>query len=172
MRNRKRWIPDALRSGMRCCVLSIAIGWPVADSVAAAPPTPTRLVTVFAQKERTLHEALARGDLTILDALVSREFEARAGEQPGRPIPRASWLQTSVAAQYPGRVEQMAVRTIGPAALVSFQWVLPGQGGRMMVIDLWDGDDDNAHLIARYATALAKGAALYSAPEATRPIRR
>jgi len=128
-------------------------------------PLPTRLVALFLQREHALNDAMAKGDLLAIDELVSRDFEAHAGQAPERPVPRANWLQGSAASQFPGRIEELSARAVGSAALVSFVWVLPAQAGRVSVVDLWDGIDENAHLLVRYASPLGKTTLLQGEPE-------
>ena len=148
-------------------ILTAWLVWGCLPTAWGMPPMPTRLVALFGGRERALADAMASGDLQAIDALVSRDFEARPGDAPGHPVPRGSWLQGSPAAQFPGRIEQLAVRAVGPAALVSFVWVLPAGAGRVSVVDLWDGTDENSHLLTRYATPLGSTALRQGQPEAS-----
>lgn len=161
---------------MRNCTLGkcfaiplLVLGLLASLSVTATPPLPTRLVALFLQKERSLHEAMAKGDLLTLDTLVSRDFEARPGDAPAHPIPRANWLQGSSAESYPGRIEQLSARSLGSAALVSFVWLLPDGAGRIAVLDLWDGEDENAHLLVRHATPIGTATLRQGEPDPVLP---
>jgi len=160
-----------LHLGCRLALGLACIAWLGTLPAEARPPAPTRLVAVFRVKEQQLNEAMAAGDLESIDRLVSRDFEVRPGEAPGRPIPRANWLQGSPASEFPGLLEQFSARPVGAAVLVSFLWVLPGERGRVAVVDLWDGEDENAHLLLRHATPIGRTVLQQGSSDGTLPKR-
>jgi hypothetical protein len=123
-------------------------------AAAAGGPTVTRLVGLFTDLESKLDVALATGDKDTIGRFVAEDFEMRAGNQPGEPIPRAQWLTAMRSEAKPGaRVDQMAVHDYGGTAVVSF--VLSQGKGRglvnVFVVDVWVSRQGNWMLTTRYA---------------------
>jgi ketosteroid isomerase-like protein len=122
----------------------------------ARVPTVTRLVKIFSELEGDLATRLENGDAATVAALLTEDFEMRAGPAPGSPTPRADWIRESMAKPVrSARFEQMAVHDLGEFAVVSFVQ-LPGESGardpaaRFFVVDVWKRAGDAWRLAIRY----------------------
>lgn len=123
-------------------------------------PTVTRLVKIFAELETGLDEAIVHADTAAVDKLVAEDFEMRAGNAPGTPIPRDAAME---AVQREGlhRFEQIAVHDYGTVAVVSFaQRPVRNGGAPVFVIDVWrrassESSPDAWKLATRYAGSSA-----------------
>lgn len=140
-----------------------------ADPEAAARiPVVTRLVRVFADLEAKVADAVARRDRPVLSELVGDDFEMRTGDAPGRPIPRAAWLNQSFAEHLSSSdIGQMAVHDYDKLAVVSFLWKVKVAGaaarGDVFVVDMWVRDGDGWRLVTRYADPVGGGASITGA---------
>jgi hypothetical protein len=116
--------------------------------------TVTRLVRVFLELETALFEAERSGDRAALERLLVDDFEQRGAARPGRPMPRAEWLDEALrnaAAEID--LEQMAVHDRGQTAIVSFAARPAGRAGRF-IVDVWVRVGADWRLNVRYVSAL------------------
>jgi len=114
-------------------------------------PTVSRLVMLFTEQETRLAERVAARDQAGVSSLLTEDFELRASSQPGRPIPRAEWIQQSL--RSPGRSDapmQMAVHDLGSAAIVSFLQRADSKTN-LFIVDVWRRTGDEWKLAVRYA---------------------
>jgi hypothetical protein len=110
-------------------------------------PTVTRLVQMFLDREEALQAATQAADRAKVAALITDDFELRAGPRPGTPVARETWL-----AQAPGpgfSIEQMAVHEHGGTAVVSFLGHR-ASGGDLFFVDVWTHNDADWCLSTRY----------------------
>jgi hypothetical protein len=116
--------------------------------------TVTRLVRVFLDLEAALFEAQRAGDRAALERLLADDFEQRGAARPGRPMPRAEWLDDALRnAAAEVDLEQMAVHDRGATTIVSFVARPAGRAG-MFIIDVWVMVGDGWRLKVRYVSAL------------------
>ncbi|HZQ63146.1 MAG TPA: nuclear transport factor 2 family protein [Casimicrobiaceae bacterium] len=123
----------------------------------ARVPTVTRLVKIFAELEAKVDDAIAASNSSALEALLTDDFELRAGDSPGTPVARAEWLQ-GVAKQRNAhrRDEQFAVHDEGTFALVSFRQVPQGaRAPALFIVDVWQKTGEDWKLAIRYAGSAA-----------------
>jgi ketosteroid isomerase-like protein len=130
--------------------------------LAAAPaqgPTVTRLVQLFTGLETEWLEAVRHKDQAALERLLLDDFELRAADAPGVPVPRADWMRDALAAE-PVRsfeLRQMAVRSFADTAVVSFLCHLDARpDGKqnttdVSVVDIWVQRQGEWKAAARYA---------------------
>ena len=143
-----------LLSTLGGCVISIPAA--LADANVGRVPTVTRLVGIFSELEKNLAEAVARRDTKAVGKLLGKDFEMRVGDRPGNPIPRATWIQHSIAEpKSSSTLEQMAVHDYGRLTVVSFLWKLQETKSSserdIFVIDIWMQGEDEWKLAVRYA---------------------
>lgn len=113
-------------------------------------PTVTRLVQIFSTLENDLMTAVAKGDSTTFDKILSDDFELRSGAMPGTPTPRAGWLRHS-RGQIAAPIQQMAVHDHGTVAVVSYISKL-GTRHDIFVVDVWRKSGDGWMLSTRYSS--------------------
>jgi len=123
-----------------------------AAQVRSSAVTVTRLVKIFIGLETSVFEAQRTGDRAALERLLADDFEQRSGAQPGKPLPRAEWLDAALrdaAAELD--LEQLAVHDRGETTIVSF---LARPAGRpaMFYVDVWVKAGDGYRLKVRYAS--------------------
>ena len=112
--------------------------------------TTTRLVARFSELERQWLKALADHDQTALDNLMSEDFQEWNPQSPD-PLPREDWVRQRMDIAGVGtRMQQMAVRDLGSAALVSF--VLKTKTGSWFVVDVWGHEGDKWLVTDRYVS--------------------
>jgi ketosteroid isomerase-like protein len=149
-------------SAFRRLLLAVALAPAVAYAADVRPaetpiPTVTRLVKVFAELEGELERAAETGDTAAIAAMLTDDFELRAGPAPGNPTSRADWIaaahgRTARAAQ----VEQLAVHDLGDVAIASFlqrsrDTARPGGSvGDLFVVDVWKHAGSGWKLAIRY----------------------
>jgi hypothetical protein len=143
-----------------------AAGMAAQTAETARVPTVSRLVMQFTEREMQLSERLAARDAAGAGNLLTDDFELRASNQPGRPIPRADWLAQSMRPTGPGsRISQMAVHDLGETAVVSFMQgaeTLPG----LFVVDVWRRGGSDWKLAVRYAAPIAGNVPIPGVPAA------
>jgi hypothetical protein len=126
----------------------------VAQDAGGRVPVVTRLVKIFAGLEARLSESIARADSSSMDKLLQDDFEMRAGNAPGTPIPRQQWMDAVIAARGgAARAEQMAVHDYGTIAVVSFTQSSDG-AKPVFVVDVWRSSGaGDWRLATRYAAS-------------------
>lgn len=147
---------SALRKIAAVLVLPIVVA--AAPVLAAdAPPaagrvgTITRLVKLFLDKEAELAAAARSGDAAVLGALLTEDFELRAGARAASPVPRADWIRELTRSRDPGgEIGRMAVHDFGTVAIVSF--TQDAAGGTLFVVDVWRSGGSDWKLAVRYAS--------------------
>jgi hypothetical protein len=123
--------------------------------------TTTRLVAQFSQLERQWLKAVADRDQDALDGLMSQDFQ-EWNPQSIDPVPREEWLRQRAGRAEAGTLmQQMAVRDLGSAALVSF--VLSTKAGQWFIVDVWERLGENWQVTDRYASRVTGGV--------SRPVR-
>lgn len=151
----------------------LAAGLVVFCAVIAAPPagaeepargrvqTVTRLVKIFLDKEAALGEAARSGNAAALGALLTDDFELRAGARAASPIPRDDWLREVLRTRDAGgEVSRMAVHDFGSVAVASFNQ--GSSSGAMFVVDVWRQQGSDWKLAVRYASPA--GASTFAIP--------
>ena len=99
---------------------------------------------------------------------MSEDFELWTPAPPGDPVPREDWIHIVLTAftLQSFQIRQMAVRTVGDTAVVSFvqteRAICTGRdcSGSSFVVDLWQQDKDAAQLLVRYQSKLSGPMAL------------
>lgn len=136
-------------------------------------PTATRQVVQFTQLETELLTAIQKKDEGALGRLLSDDYEVWTPAPPGDPIPREEWIQNAVKEPVRSfKLGQMAVRTFGDAAVVSFvcrqQVVLQGKEQRrdLFLVDVWIKSAEQWQLAVRYASRV-EGLPRPSSPKPT-----
>ncbi len=151
----------------------LALGLQIAAAWAQATgnvPTISRLVMQFTERETQLVERLAARDAAGAASSLTDDFELRASNQPGRPIPRAEWLAQSMQSAGVGtRITQMAVHDLGETAVVSFMQGADTTPG-LFVVDVWRRAGNDWKLAVRYASPIAGNVPIPGVPPAERTI--
>ncbi|HZO80800.1 MAG TPA: nuclear transport factor 2 family protein [Candidatus Binataceae bacterium] len=121
--------------------------------------TTTRLVAEFSDLESRLNLAIQRKDKAALNKLLSPDFEEWTPAPPGAPIPLERWMDKVLSGNVRSfEIRQMAVETIGEAAVVSFvearRALCDGRecASTSFVVDLWQREGGTRRLRARYAS--------------------
>lgn len=122
--------------------------------------TPTRQVTMFTSLERQLLEA--QKDKTLLDAMLTEDFQEWSAEQPGEGIGRDEAMQRALAAgKVLGMVRDMNVRMEGDTAIVSFVFLHRAEkeageprSNATFVVDVWRKHGEAYELAARYSAPM------------------
>jgi hypothetical protein len=156
-----------MRTGLPA--LGLLAIWIAAPTIAAAQPhaparivTTTRLVAQYSDLEHRLDRAIQHRDRAALDKILDDSFEQWSPAPPGEPMPRDEWMHhalTGVTLRS-FRVRQMAVRTIGDTAVVSFTEDRDATcGGRecsgsRFIVDLWQARGGAPHLLVRYDSGI------------------
>ncbi len=131
--------------------------------------TTTRQVSKFSDLEEQLTRAIQHKDEVRLGKLVSEDFELWTPAPPGDPVPREDWIHIVLTALtlQSFQIRQMAVRTVGDTAVVSFvqteRAICTGRdcSGSSFVVDLWQQQGkDAAQLLVRYQSKLSGPMAL------------
>ncbi len=122
---------------------------PPAPSHAGGPPVLTRQVKRFVELERSLADALRRGDRAGAVALLTDDFEARPAGSPGTPVPREEWLAGTLGAKAEPEFSEVAVHAYEGVSVVSYRAAGVVRGGAM-VVDVWIRDGDLWKLSVRY----------------------
>jgi hypothetical protein len=160
----------------RCVAVSVFVTISALALFAAAPsaqtpatgnvPTVSRLVLQFTERETHLAERLAARDAAGAGNSLTDDFELRASNQPGRPIPRAEWLaQSTQSAGVGSRITQMAVHDLGETAVVSFMQGADTTPG-LFVVDVWRRAGNDWKLAVRYASPIAGNVPIPGVPAA------
>jgi ketosteroid isomerase-like protein len=122
-------------------------------------PTVTRLVKIMTELETHWMDAVRRKDQAALEGILDQDYELRTSARPGDPVPRAAWLASAMG-DYNLRsfqVSQMAVRSLGDLAIVSFSCsqgaTVAGKdrSGDFFLVDVWRQKADEWKVLARYA---------------------
>ena len=155
---------------MGCFGANIATAW--GQTPDARIPTVSRLVVMFTEQEMRLAERINARDAVGLSALLTDDFELRAGARPGQPVPRADWIgQSMKSPASTGTPTEMAVHDLGDAALVSFLQPYGRAKAGIFVVDLWRLVGDEWKLAVRYAApAGSSNAAIPGLPPATAQV--
>jgi hypothetical protein len=139
--------------------------------------TSTRQVVLFSGLERQLNTAIAAKDRAKAAELLSDEFELRAPNRAGDPVPRDEWLNKVAAGEIPAgkRAGNMAARAFSsfgvlPSASasaatkqalnVAMETVIVDfleqnandEPGTRFVVDVWRGSQDKWLLAVRYVS--------------------
>ncbi len=122
--------------------------------------TPTRQVTMFNGLERQLLQA--QKDKTLLDAMLTEDFQEWSAEQPSDPIDRDTAMQRALAAaQVQGGFRDMNVRMEGDTAIVSFVFLHRAEkeageprSNATFVVDVWRKHGEAYELAARYSAPM------------------
>jgi hypothetical protein len=145
-----------------------------------APPRPpkrivtkTRLVAIFSDLENQLFQAEQNKDHDGVDSILAEDFQLWTPTPPGDPVPRADWLNQSLAENLKDfRIQQMAARSVEEnATVVSF--VLSktvAHAGKTsvqnyFVVDLWQKAEDKWKLSDRYASQVSAASLRLSRPK-------
>ena len=137
-----------MRIALLSCLLAAGMQASIAQPAAHGAPVPTRFVKVFLGLENQLAGAARSHDEAALSKLLAANFEQRDGAAPGRPLPRAEWLQLDHPAV---DISQMAVHEYGNVAVVSFAEATQ----HAFIVDVWSKTGDDYALSVRYASAAA-----------------
>ena len=120
-------------------------------------------VTMFTQLERQL--LAAQQDKTLLDAMLTEDFQEFSAERPTEPLDRQEAMQRALAAgKIQGGFRDMAVRMEGDTAIVSFVFLHRAEpqaaerAGALFVVDVWRKRGEAYELAARYAAPMRKPA--------------
>jgi len=114
-------------------------------------PTVTRLVKLFMERETQLGDAVRAGDAAGVERNLAEDFELRVGARPGRPVPRADFVQAIVQGRDAGgEITAMAANDVGGAVVVSYTQA--SRSGPLFVVDVWRMKDDDWKLAIRYAS--------------------
>ena len=147
--------------------LAVHLGTAAAQTVAPGRvPTVSRLVMLFTERENEFAARIRAGDAAGAGSFLTDDFELRASNQPGRPIPRADWLAKSV--QSPGasdRITQMAVHDLGDTVVVSFLRG-PDTAASLFIVDVWRRAGSDWKLAVRYAAPTAGNVPIPGVPAA------
>jgi hypothetical protein len=122
--------------------------------------TPTRQVTMFSGLERQLLGA--QKDKTLLDAMLTEDFQEWNAEQPADPVDRETAMQRVQAAPaVQGGIRDMNVRMEGDTAIVSFVFVHRAEKeageprtNATFIVDVWRKHGETYELAARYASPM------------------
>lgn len=117
--------------------------------------TPTRQVAMFSTLERQLLEA--QEDKTLLDAMLTEDFQEWSAEQPGGAIDRTMAMQrVQSAPAMQGAFRDMNVRMEGEVAIVSFVFLHREgrQPGATFVVDVWRKHGEAYELATRYVAPM------------------
>jgi hypothetical protein len=152
------------RPSRRATAGLVAVALAVAAPAFAQPsgriPTVTRLVKIFSQLETRLVDSAHVQDTAVLDTMLAPDFEMRAGEMPGTPIPRDEWIRLARASpETQPRLAQMAVHDFRDIATVSFTDTATKPP--RFIVDVWKRGGDGWKLAVRYqsdVTATKAGA--------------
>src|SRR5262249_48334368 len=99
-------------------------------------PTVTRLVKLFLDKEVQLGATVRSADAAALGALLTDDFELRAGARAASPVPRDDWMRELMRTRDPGGdISRMAVHDYGTVAIASF--TQESSAGPVFVVDVW-----------------------------------
>jgi ketosteroid isomerase-like protein len=142
--------------------LCLSLPAPVHAQEAAGRPsvTRTRLVVLFSELETDCLKAIQRKDAAALQRRLHEDFQVWTPEPPGSPLPREEWLD-SVLKGYELRsfkLHQMAVRSFGETAVVSFvlhtEAAAGGadKSGDSFVVDVWVQHGQDWLLSDRYVS--------------------
>ncbi len=149
------------RNAMWAVVAFVLFGTAVAAAQAPIPGhnkggMATVQVTMFTQLERQL--LAAQQDKTLLDAMLTEDFQEFSAEQPTEPLDRQTAMERALAAgKIQGGFRDMSVRMEGDAAIVSFVFLHRAEpqagerGGATFVVDVWRKHGESYELAARYA---------------------
>jgi uncharacterized protein DUF4440 len=148
-----------MRTAPVCLVFACLLTPKAAVAVAPAQgPTVTRLVQVFTGLETEWMQAVQKKDQATLERLLLDDFELRAADAPGVPVPRADWIRDALgaAAVRSFDLRQMAVRALADTAVVSFVChvdtgtTAPQSTGDILVVDIWLQRQGEWKAAARY----------------------
>ena len=103
-------------------------------------------------------QALQAGQSKAAEGMLTPNFEVRTAANPGKPIPRAQWIQWMLHNRPMGtRIDGMAVHDYGTVAVVSFhQHDVLGAAhvaNDRFVVDVWVKQATNWLLSVRYSSA-------------------
>ena len=123
---------------------------PVADS--------RSFMELFTKLERGWTEAAQKKDKDALEAVLAPEFILQTSDNPENPIPRADWIEHTLASDGIGSFSQrtMAIRAFIGVAVVSFVQSQTenvngkGRTANYFIVDLWEVNQDKWQLAARY----------------------
>lgn len=115
--------------------------------------SPTRQVVMFGSLERQLLDA--KQDKTLLDAMLTEDFQEWSAESPEGAIDRETAMQrVQSAPAMQGGFRDMNVRMEGETAIVSFVFVRragkPAGSNAMFIVDVWRKHGETYMLAARY----------------------
>jgi hypothetical protein len=148
------------RATAALAAVALAAAAPVFAQPSGRIPTVTRLVKIFSQLETRLVDSAHVQDTAVLDTMLAPDFEMRAGEMPGTPIPRDEWMRLArTSAQTQPQLAQMAVHDFGTVATVSFADT--ASRPPRFIVDVWKRGGDGWKLAVRYqsdVTATKAGA--------------
>jgi hypothetical protein len=148
------------RATAALAAVALAAAAPVFAQPSGRIPTVTRLVKIFSQLETRLVDSAHVQDTAVLDTMLAPDFEMRAGEMPGTPIPRDEWIRLARASpETQPRLAQMAVHDFRDIATVSFTDTATKPP--RFIVDVWTRDGDAWKLAVRYqsdVTATKAGA--------------
>lgn len=117
-------------------------------------PTVTRLVKEFATLESDWITAIQKKDKAALEKILADDFEMRLGSEPGTPVAREEWLNSSLTQTHPdATIEQMAVHDHGNMAIVSFRLTpqLEQNGAAsLFIVDVWLSSNNIWKISTRY----------------------
>lgn len=118
----------------------------------------TRPMAEFYHREQALAQALAAGQSKAAEDMLTPNFEVRTAADPGKPIPRAQWIQWMLHDKpMDARIDGMAVHDYGMVAVVSFhQHDVLGAAhvaNDRFIVDVWVKQASNWLLSVRYSSA-------------------
>lgn len=145
------------------CVYSLNVRAAPASEDVIRVPTVTRLVKDFSELEFEIIAALKQKNQAKLTQLVDKNFEMQVALESADSVPLSEWLKTSMAEAhlYTYDITGMAVRDLGEAAIVSFDWIpatsaQQGSSPKFTIIDVWKKEGVDWKLAIRFASVLEK----------------
>ena len=128
----------------------------------------TRPMAEFYHREQALAQALEAGQSKAAEGMLTPNFEVRTAANPGKPIPRAQWIQWMLRDKpMDARIDGMAVHDYGTVAVVSFhQHDVLGAAhvaNDRFIVDVWVKQASNWLLSVRYSAAGRSAAVLHGA---------
>lgn len=113
-------------------------------------PTVTRYVKLFGELENKLNAAIASGDSTTVDKLLTFNFEQIKGQEPNKPIPKVEWIPASITKKSkPVVITNLSARELGDVVIVSFK---EKSKQNSFIVDVWNKQNEDWKLRARYVS--------------------
>ena len=116
---------------------------------------PTKFVSIFTKLEQKIQGAVINKDQLVLNQLMLDNFLEYLASKPEQGISRETWISTMF--DHPefahAQIKELSAISLGQNMIVSF--ILQSKGAQdksMFVLDIWQGNDENARLSIRYTS--------------------